>query len=121
MTQKGSGKGTLNHWAALGNGIWATSPADPCLPTYAMPGSPISDPDIAKRSMLVRYVTEYNDALERLAEAIPQRVLLVRMEELNSAATYARMSEFLGFELPQPDSALNVRTSSDGTKPEMTF
>jgi hypothetical protein len=121
MAQKGSGKGSLNHWAPPDNGIWATSTGDPCLPSYPLPETSAVDPDGAKRSMLERYVGEYNDALARLAESMPERVLLARTEELNSAETYARMSDFVGFELPRPEAALNVGTSADGIKPEMTF
>jgi hypothetical protein len=121
MAQKGSGKGSLNHWAPPDNGIWATSPGDPCLPSYPLPETSGADPDAAKRSMLERYVGEYNAALVRLAETLPERVLLVRTEELNSAETYAQLSDFLGVELPQPTAALNVGTNADGMDPEMIF
>lgn len=97
-----------------GNGIWGTSPGDPCYPSYAVPTSLVADPDAAKRAMIMRYVTEYNQKLHETAATYPDRVLLVRTEDLNSDETYARMSRFLGFELARPATSLNVGGSVDG-------
>jgi Sulfotransferase domain len=116
MAHKGSGKGSLNHWAIPGNGIWATSPGDPSLPSYEAPPSLVADPDAAKRAMITRYVTEYNARVARLAEAYPDRVLVVRMEDLNDAGTYARISAFLGCEVGMPDVVLNVGRTPDSNR-----
>ena len=121
LNQKGTGKGSLNHWAVPGNGIWSPSPADPWYPGYAVPASLVSDPDAAKRAMVTRYVTEYNQMLKQTAAAHPDRMLLVQTEELSNAETYAQMSDFLGFELRMPATALNVGNTADGNKPELTF
>lgn len=121
MARKGSGKGSLNHWAPRGNTIWATSPGDPSLPSYEIADSLLADPDAAKRAMLTRYVTEYNEALDRLAVADPQRVIVVHTEDLNDAKTYGRISDFLGIEVQMPDAALNVGASKDSARPNTTF
>jgi hypothetical protein len=121
MTQKGFGKGSLNHWATWPNDIWAASPGDPSLPSYEIPPTADSDPDAAKRAMLRRYVSEYNESLVRLAAAQPQRVLLVRTEDLSDPDSYARMSDFLGCELRMPSVSLNVGTSSDSAKGAMMY
>jgi uncharacterized protein YozE (UPF0346 family) len=121
MQQKGTGQGSLNHWAVPGNGIWSASPADPWYPGYAVPASSVSDPDGAKRALVTRYVTEYNQALERIAATHLDRLLLVRTEHLSNADAYARMSDFLGLEVPMPAVPLNVGNTADGNKPELTF
>lgn len=121
MQRKGSGKGSLNHWAVPGNGVWMLSPADPWYPSYAAPGNSADDPDAAKRAMITRYVAEYNQALERTADAYPGRVLLVRTEELSDPATYRAMSDFAGCEVIAPSAALNVGNTADGNQPEFTF
>jgi hypothetical protein len=121
LRQKGLGKQTINHWATLGNGIWTTSPGDPWYPTYAVPNSLLADPDAAKRAMIWRYVTEYNQALQETAAAHHDRVLLVRTEELSDPQTAARMSQFLGFELRMPAKSLNVGDAKDSDKVDMTF
>jgi hypothetical protein len=121
VSQKGVGRGSLNHWAVPGNGIWAASGADPWLPSYAAPASCESDPDGAKLAMVTRYVTEYNQVLKQAAAAHPDRVLLVRTEDLSNGETYARISDFVGFNVPGPAAALNVGTTADSEKPEMHF
>jgi hypothetical protein len=121
MKQKGSGIGSLNHWATPGNGVWATSPGDPSLPTYETPPPPISDPDAVKRAMVTRFVTEYNAALERLAAEYPDRVLLVRTEDLRSPAAYARIGQFIGCDVKMPAVSLNVGSTVDSNRGEMKF
>jgi hypothetical protein len=121
VRMKGTGRGTLNHWATPGNGIWATSPGDPLYPSYAVPASSVSDPDGAKAALIGRYVTEYNQKLQQTAKAHPDRVMLVRTEDLNNVETFARMSEFLNLPLAMPAKALNVGNTSDSNKLEMTF
>jgi hypothetical protein len=121
MTTKGTGRGSLNHWAPPANGVWAASPGDPAFPKYELPAPEITDPDAAKRAMITRYVSEYNAALAGLAAQRPNQVLLVRTEDLRNAAAYARIGAFLGCALQVPEVSLNVGTTADGIKPEMTY
>ena len=121
LNQKGSGKGSPNHWAVPGNDIWAAVPGDPCYPSYPLPESLVSNPDAAKRAMVTRYVSEYNQTLQRTAAAHPDRLLLVRTEDLSNAEAYARMSDFLGFELRVPSAALNVGGTADSDQMALTF
>jgi hypothetical protein len=120
MKQKGFGAGSLNHWAPAGSGIWRTAPLDPCLPKYAVPETAAADPDGAKRAMIARYVSDYNKELAAIAAADPQRMLIVRMEELGEPASCARIGGFLGLALA-PRAALNVGTTADGDQLQWNF
>jgi hypothetical protein len=121
MKIKGSGRGSLNHWAAPGNGIWTTSPGDPMYPSYAVPTALVNNPDAAKAVLIERYVTEYNQKLHEAAAKYGQRMLLLRTEELGEPATIARLSAFLGVSLSMPPAAMNVGGTTDSDKLEMTF
>jgi hypothetical protein len=111
----------MNHWVAPGNGIWAASPFDVCFPSYAVPQSLLADPDAAKAAQIERFVSEYNVALEQAARAKPERILLVRTEELSRPETTARMSEFVGVALPQTSEVLNAGGTADSDKHEVLF
>ncbi len=121
MRLKGSGRGTLNHWATPGNGIWGTSPGDPLYPSYAVPSVSVNDPDAGKAALIARYVNEYNDRMQALAAAHPDRITLVRTEELSNAETYARLSDFLGVPLSPPNKSLNVGGAADSDQRSMAF
>jgi hypothetical protein len=121
MKQKGFGPGTLNHWAPPGNGVWQPAPLDPCLPKYPVPPDAATNPDGAKRAMLARYITDYNRQLDEIAAAEPARLIIVRMEELSSPATSARLSAFLGVRVAAPSAALNVGTTADGDQFQWIF
>jgi hypothetical protein len=121
MKVKGSGRGSLNHWATHGNGIWTTSPGDPLYPSYAVPTRLVDDPDAAKAALIERYVVEYNQALEQAAKTYGQRMLLVRTEDLSDSQTIARIADFLGVTLAMPKTSLNVGGTADSDKLELTF
>jgi len=121
LNQKGSGRGSVNHWAQPGNGLWTSGPGDASLPSYPVPEGLAANPDLAKRMMVTRYVTDYNQALERMAATYARRVLLVRTEELGDEGTYARISSFVGFEVRKPGESLNVGGAVDSEKVEWNF
>ncbi|MGD9724118.1 MAG: sulfotransferase [Pirellulales bacterium] len=118
---KGTGPGTLNHWAAPGNGIWAPSPGDPLYPTYAVPTRLLADPDAAKLALIERYVDEYNQGMREAAARHPLRMRVLRTDDLNSAETWQRISDFLGQSIARPPVAMNVGGTADSDKLELTF
>ena len=93
MTIKKFGLGSYNHWAPFGNDIWIPSHWDPTYPTYDMPSDSQRHPDRSKRSLILRYIYEYNRKLKQLAEARPERYLVLRTEELNMPAALQRIYE----------------------------
>jgi hypothetical protein len=121
MKIKGSGRGSMNHWVAPGNGIWAASPFDASFPSYAAPQSSLSDPDAAKAAQIERYVREYNAALEQAARQKPDRILLVRTEELSRPETFERIGQFVGVTLPATSEVLNAGGTADSDKHDVLF
>ncbi len=121
MKIKGSGRGSMNHWVAPGNGIWAASPFDASFPSYAAPRSSLSDPDAAKSAQIERYVREYNAALENAAQQKSDRILLIRTDDLSRPETFARISDFVGVTLPATSDVLNAGGTADSDKHEVMF
>jgi len=87
---------SYNPWAIPHNGIWQSYRGDPCFPHYELPANARQDPDAARESQMRRYVTDYNNRLEVLAERMPERMLLLRTEELSEPSTLRQISQFLG-------------------------
>jgi hypothetical protein len=115
MSIKGRGPGSTNHWVPPANGIWNTSPGDPSYPTYPVPSNAAGEPDAAKAAVIERYVIEYNQALQALAARLPERLLLLRTEDLNAAETAARLTDLLGMPIVIPQ-ALNVGGTADSNR-----
>jgi hypothetical protein len=67
----------------------------------------------AKEDLVRRYVVEYNDRLRQLAARMPDRVLLLRTEELDTPATRRRISEFVGLPVGTAKVHLNMGTDAD--------
>jgi hypothetical protein len=114
MRVKGYGRGSLNHWVSHGNGIWVTSSWDPAYPSYPVPAYAQDAVDRAKFDLIRRYIGEYNDRLAAAAQRLPDRVLLLRTEELNRPATQKRIFEFAGVQGRTVKLKLNVRDFSEG-------
>ena len=93
---KGTGPGSINHWAPAGGRMWMPNVWDACYPVYSSPPSSRFSPEEAKRRAIRRYVSEYNGALAEWAAAAPDRILLVCTEELSEAATQARIFGVVG-------------------------
>jgi hypothetical protein len=121
MQIKGHGRGSYNHWVPHGNGIWAAAQWDPTYPTYAVPERSERDPDAAKSELIARYVREYNEKLHSIASRAPEKILLVRTEELNAAEVQAAIFQFAGLSGRIIKSERNVGTTSDGRRPNLKF
>lgn len=97
-----------NRWVAPHNGIWSGSIWDPLFPNYPIPVGARRNRDEVKLAHITRYVVEYNSKLKLYAERFPQRLLVVRTEELDTPSTRRRISEFLGTPVTTSSLRLNV-------------
>jgi hypothetical protein len=113
---RGAGRGSYNHWAPHGNGIWSAARWDPVYPTYPVPEHAALNPDRTKFEMIARYVQEYNDALHALAQRFPARVLLAPTESLDDEARQSAIFDFIGTNGTVADKRLNVGTTDDGKR-----
>jgi hypothetical protein len=121
MRIKGYGRGSLNHWVSHDNGIWAANSWDPVYPSYPVPAYAQDAVDRAKLELIRRYVSEYNDRLAAVTRRLPDRVLLLRTEELNRPATQQRIFEFAGVQGRITKLKLNVRDVSEGRHADLRF
>jgi hypothetical protein len=121
MKIKGFGPGSYNHWVPYGNGIWAAAQWDPTYPTYTVPENSQHDPDGAKFELIARYVREYNERLHALAARSPERIMLVKTEQLNEAAVQRAIFDFAGMRGCVAKTQLNVGATSDGAKFDYKF
>jgi hypothetical protein len=111
---KGSGPGTINHWAPLGNGIWRANLWDPAYPQYALPSSAENEPDQAKLAAIRRYVADYNQRMTALADGSSGRVILVMTDRLADPAVQQDIFAFVGMKGILLDRRFNVGTTSEG-------
>jgi hypothetical protein len=121
MRIKGYGHGSMNHWVSHGSGVWIANAWDPTYPSYAVPAHARDEPDRAKLDLIRRYVLEYNDQLAAVARRLPDRVLLLRTEELSRPSTQKRIFDFLAVEGRIAKLKLNVRDVSDGEHADFRF
>ena len=121
MEVSGFGRGSYNPWAPYGNGLWVHSVWDPTNPTYPLPDNYRSDPDSVKLEMVTRCVREYNETLHAHAAKRPQKVLLVRTEDLSKAAVQKSILDFAGVSGCLVDAQMNVSTVVDGRKLDYRF
>ena len=121
MQIKGFGRNSYNHWVPYGNGIWAAARWDPTYPTYPIPELSERDPDNAKLELITRYVQEYNEKLHSIAARTPEKVLLMRTEELNIAAVQSTIFQFVGLSGQVIQSERNVGTTIDGRSPSLKY
>jgi hypothetical protein len=92
---------SYNPWAIPHNGIWQTYRGDPCFPHFELPENARKDPVAARESLVGRYVTDYNNRLKALAERMPERMLLLRTEELREPSTLREISQFLSLRIAE--------------------
>jgi hypothetical protein len=97
-----------NPYAHPHNGIWQTYHGDPLRPHYELPENTRKDPNGARDIMIRQYVTDYNNRLKFLAERTPERMLLLRTEDLSEPSTRREISAFLGFHITEVPIHLNV-------------
>jgi hypothetical protein len=121
MEVSGFGRGSYNPWAPYGNGVWVHSVYDPTNPTYALPDNYKRDSDNVKLEMITRYVREYNEALYAHAAERPERILLVRTEDLDKTATQKSILDFVGVNGRIVNAQMNVGTVVDGRSLDYRF
>jgi hypothetical protein len=114
LQNKGTAWGSVNHWVAPANGIWRANLWDPTYPTYPLPQDADANPDGAKLRLITRYVEEYNTELFALGKQLPERFMLVRMEELNDFSIQNRIFDFIGLPGRASQAVLNVGTAHEG-------
>lgn len=105
----------INHWVSPYSGIWRDDKWDPLYPHYDLPEGARRSPAKAKEDLVRRYVVEYNDRLRQIAARMPDRVLLLRTEELDIPSTRRRISEFVG--LPVGTSKVHLNRGTDADRP----
>lgn len=111
---KGTGRGSINHWAPPHNGIWQTAPWDPTYPSFPLPAGAADDPDRARQIAIAEYVRDYNARMRALADRYPDRVLLVATEDLDDPIVQRQVGEFAGVPAVGGAYRLNVGTVEDG-------
>jgi len=73
-----------------------------------------ANPGSAKQLLITRYVEEYNAELFALGKQLPERFMLVGMEELNDLSIQNRIFHFVGLPGRASQAVLNVGTAHDG-------
>jgi hypothetical protein len=121
MNIKGHGRRSFNHWAMDGHGTWIPHRWDSTYPSYPVPSYSKSQPDRAKYEMIARYVEEYNAAMQDRAARQPERMVLVRTEELDDPATQEMIFGLAGAPGKSFKRKLNVQSVIDGESEELTF
>jgi hypothetical protein len=99
---------SYNPWAMPHNGIWHTYRGDPGFPHFELPQSARKDPVAARERLIRRYVTDYNNRLKALAERMPERMLLLRTEELSESSTARKVSQFIGLRVAEVPVHRNI-------------
>jgi hypothetical protein len=120
LKMQGRGRQSLNHWAPPNSGLWVTHAWDPAFPTYPVPPGMLPDSDEAfatKYAIIRRYVREFNERLTSLATVHPDRIILVRTEELNDPATVDRLRNFANVPLAMPGKAYDAGHADDRAMP----
>jgi hypothetical protein len=121
MRIQGYGKGSFNPWVRSGNSFWRSGHWDPTYPSYALPPNADKSPDLAKREIITRYVKEYNAQLERLARSAPDRVKLVRTEELGKDTVQEQIFQIAKSRGQTSTWKLNVKGTTEGRKIQIKF
>lgn len=116
MRVQGSGKGSYNPWATPRNGVWRSGHWDPSYPSYSPPIYSDKKPDRAKLELITRYVREYNARLEQLALDAPDKVRLVRTEELGKKTIQSDIFQIAQSQGKFNSWKLNVRGLDEGIK-----
>ena len=121
MRIQGFGKGSFNPWVTRGNGYWRAGHWDPTYPSYSPPIYADKSPDRAKLELITRYVKEYNAQLEKMARNTPDRVKLVRTEELSRDTVQEQIFRIAKAPGQTSTWRLNVKGVADGKKNQIKF
>lgn len=114
MRVQGFGKGSYNPWTAHENGFWRSGHWDPTYPSFPTPSYANKSPDRAKRELITRYVNEYNSLLEKMAQNAPERIKVVRTEELGSGNIQEEIFQIAKARGETLTRRFNVNKTSDG-------
>lgn len=122
MRIQGFGKNSFNPWAR-GNDFWRSGYWDATYPTFALPSDFEARPDFAKLELITRYVSEYNTQVEQAARSAPDRLMLVRTEELALPEIHEKIFAFAQVHVHGATSTqkLNAKRTTDGTKNRIKF
>jgi hypothetical protein len=121
MRVAGVGKGSYNPWTTPRNGVWRSGHWDPSYPSYSPPSYSAKSPDLAKLELITRYVNEYNAQLENLAQDEPDRVRLVRTEDLGREAVQREIFQISQSQGQYATWKLNVGGTSEGINIQIKF
>jgi hypothetical protein len=103
----------INHFVSSHNRIWPPDRWDPLYPHYELPADARQNRTRTKEQLIRRYVEEYNQRLKILAARLPERILLLSTEELDSPTARARISEFVQLRVSTDPIRLNVSRDWD--------
>ena len=112
---------SFNPFAIPHNGIWQSYRDYPCYPHYELPENARKNPDAARESLIRRYLTDYNNRLKALAERMPERILLLRTEELSAPSTLRAISQFLGLRIAEVPIHRNLGRMEDNFENDFWF
>jgi hypothetical protein len=121
MRVQGFGKGSYNPWVMHGGEFWRSGHWDPTYPCYALPNYTSKSPDRAKIELITRYVREYNERLIEMARKTPDRVKLVRTQELGDERAQLEIFQFANARGQTSSWKLNVKGTTDGRKLQIKF
>jgi hypothetical protein len=121
MRIQGYGSGSFNPWMRDGNGFWRSGHWDPTYPSYSLPSNADKNPDLAKLELITRYVKEYNARLETLARNAPDRVKLVRTEDLGQETAQEQIFQIANARGQISTWKLNVKGIAEGRKIQIKF
>jgi hypothetical protein len=108
----------VNHFAPSRNRIWPADRWDPFYPHYELPAEARQNPTRTKEHLVRRYIEEYDQRLKLLAARLPDRMLLLSTEDLDSPSTRARISEFVQLRVGTAQIRHNVGRDWDAGSPD---
>lgn len=126
---KGTGPGSINHWADHDGTFWKLALWDRFYPSYALGRFGLEAPALLQpaelasrqRELVRTYVADYNAGLDRAKERFGERLLLLRTEDLSDGRTQGRVQAFLGIEGLNLRATLNRGSLKDGDSQELRF
>ena len=79
------------------------------------------NPDRAKYKLILRYVQEYTDQVSVLAATMPERVMLVKTQDLGEPFIQKRIFDFVGVKGSVSGVRLNIGSVVDAQKTDFRF
>ena len=126
LAVKGLGRDSKNHWVEHDGSFWQKALWDEVYPSYEVSLPREDVPDAAKleqlqRSLVQRYVDEYNTALCRLDARVGARMLLVPTERLSERGIQDDIQDFVGLRLPYLAQVINQGSINEGMNDSLRF